>query len=82
MVKVSAEASSLSSTLISRSAANAAVFAEPAIARAQIHCLRFIVFESLPFAFCVEPYGSLMGRGTPLAAKASFAESWNVRIEH
>src|ERR1700686_2887013 len=52
-VSVSAEASSLSSTLISRSAAKATVLMEPAIARTQIGCLKFILIKS-PFVFRLE----------------------------
>src|SRR5579863_6105279 len=48
-VSVSVEASSLSATLISRSAANAEVLAEPTIARTQIQCLIFFIVLSFVF---------------------------------
>src|ERR1022692_4216104 len=53
-VSVSAEASSLSSTLISLSAAKAAVLTELAIARTQIGYLKFILIKSYPFVFRLE----------------------------
>src|SRR5580704_1725974 len=48
-VSASAEASNLSSTLISLSAAKAAVLMEPAINRTQEQCFRFVFIKNSPF---------------------------------
>ena len=54
-VSVSAEASSLSSTLISLSAANATVLMEPAIARIHTPCFKFVLIDIHPFALILKP---------------------------
>src|SRR6202035_1067429 len=53
-VSASAEAPSLSSPLISLPAAKAALLMEPAIARAQTQCLRFVLIKFSPFVFGFE----------------------------
>jgi hypothetical protein len=55
-VSVSAEAFSLSSTLIALSAAKAALLREPAIARTQTQCFEFILIKkSSPLSFVLKP---------------------------
>jgi hypothetical protein len=88
-VSVSAEASSLSSTLIALSAAKAAVLMVPAIARTQTLCLKFILITGSPFVFRfgsrvpawlpslanfkTEENHSYFGRSTPMAISSGRA---------
>jgi hypothetical protein len=58
-VSVSAEASSLSSTLIALSAANAAVLMEPAIARTQTQCFTFVLIDIHSSSFVWKPGSSV-----------------------